>query len=148
MASKKDVDIVFNHLMKNQSLEILKLFNDTNTGMGAVLRILKNSTSPVSARKISEIMCVSEARITILLKKMQNHGYIVREKDSGDARVTIVHLTDKGELQANHLHDTLCENIETIIDAIGFEKINQYMQLTEEINNAIHNSLSSPPKIE
>lgn len=144
---KREVDIVFNHLMKNQSYELLKLFNDTNTGVGAVFRILKESTSPVSARKISEIMCVSEARVTVLLKKMQNRGYILKEKDSNDARVTIVKLTKEGESQAQRLHDALCDNIATIIDSVGIEKIEKYIELTEQINSAIHNELSLPPEI-
>ncbi len=147
MLEKNEAEYVFDHLMKNQSFVLLKLFNDTNTGIGAVLRILKESTLPVSARKISEMMGVSEARITILLKKMQNRGYIVREKDYKDARVTIVKLTKEGEEQAKNLHDTLCKNIETIIHCVGFEKIEQYVRLTDEINNAIQNQLPLPPEI-
>lgn len=147
MTTNKEVDFVFNHLMQSQSFELLKLFNDTNTGIGAVLRILKESDSPVSARKISEMMCVSEARVTVLLRKMQNRGYIAKEKDGNDARVTLVKLTQEGEAQAENLSDILCKNIATIIDSIGFEKIAQYIKLTEEINNAIQNQLPAPPEI-
>lgn len=147
MATYKEVDFVFNHLMQSQSFELLKLFNDTNTGVGAVLRILKESPSPVSARKISEIMCVSEARVAVLLRKMQDRGYISKEKDSNDARIVPVRLTQKGDLQAESLHDVLCHNIATVIDSMGFEKIEQYIKLTEEINNTIKNQLPAPPEI-
>ncbi len=147
MAVKKEVDFVFEHLMKNQSFELLKLFYDANTGIGAVLRILKNASSPVSARKISEIMCVSEARLTVLLRKMQERGYIVREKDECDARVTFVKLTNVGETQAERLRDVLCDNIATVIDTVGFEKIEQFVRLTEEIDNAVRNRLPAPPEI-
>lgn len=147
MATTKEVDIVFNHLMKSPSFELLKLFNDTNSGIGAVLRILKESKSPVSAKKISKIMAVSEARMTTLLKKMQNRGYIAREKDSCDARAYIIKLTKEGAAQAERLHDMLCKNIETIINSVGLEKIKQYMKLTDEINNAIQNQLPLPPEI-
>lgn len=147
MMTNKEVDFVFNHLMQSQSFELLKLFNDTNTGIGAVLRILKESNSPVSARKISEMMSVSEARVTVLLRKMQNRGYIAKEKDGNDARVTLVKLTQEGEAQAENLRDILCKNIAIIIDSIGFEKIAQYINLTEEINNAIQNQLPVPPEI-
>ncbi len=147
MATYKEVDFVFNHLMQSQSFELLKLFNDTNTGVGAVLRILKESPSPVSARKISEIMCVSEARVAVLLRKMQNRGYISKEKDGNDARIVPVRLTQKGDLQAESLHDVLCHNIATVIDSMGFEKIEQYIKLTEEINNTIKNQLPAPPEI-
>lgn len=145
---EKEVNFVFNHLMKNQSYELLKLSNDMNTGIGAVLRILKESTSLVTAKKISEIMCVSEARIAVLLRKTEKRGYIIREKDSNDGRITIVKLTSNGEMYAQSLYDALCKNIEIIIESIGFENIKQYISLTEEINNVIQNKLTTPPKID
>ncbi len=145
---EKEVDFVFNHLIKNQSYGLLKLSNDMNTGIGAVLRILKGSTSQVSARKISEIMGVSEARVAVLLRKMEKRGYIIREKDSNDGRITIVKLTSNGEMYTQNLHDVLCKNIEIIIESIGFEKIKQYISLTEEINNVIQSKLTTPPEID
>ncbi len=148
MAVKKEVDFVFNHLMQSQSFTLQKLFNDTNTGIGGVLRILRETSSPISARKISEMMCVSEARVAVLLRKMQNRGYVSKQKDSNDARVTIVKLTKKGEVQAENLRYLLCQNIATIIDTLGFEKLQQYVTLTEEINVAIKDHLPLPPEIE
>ncbi len=147
MAEYKDIEFVFNRLMKNQSQELLKLFNDSNTGIGAVLRILKEFPHPVTAGKISEIMCVSEARVTVLLKKMQNRGYIVKERDDCDARITNVKLTPTGEATADTLKEILCHNIAEIIDALGMEKIKTYILLGDEINEVIKNRLPEPPKI-
>lgn len=147
MADVKDVEKIFNHLMKSQPQELMRLFNDANTGMTAVLRILKDSSKPVTAGKISELMGVSEARVTALLKKMQNRGYIVKEKDDCDARITNVKLTQEGTLVAEQLRVVLCQNISTIIDTVGVEKMNEYLRLTDEINDAIRNNLPSPPQI-
>lgn len=147
MTNKDNIDIVFNHLMKNPSQKLLKLFNDSNTGMGAVFRILKSTSSPITASKISELMNVSEARVTALLNKMQKRGYISKEKSVTDARMTYVKLTELGNCEAEKLHNILCKNIAVIIDTVGFEKIGQYICLTEEINTAIQNNLSTPPDI-
>ncbi len=78
---------------------------------------------------------------------MKNRGYITREKDIKDARITNIKLTKEGNAQAIKLHDVLCDNIAKIIDSIGFEKIEQYIKITDEINIAIQNQLSYPPEI-
>lgn len=147
MANREEIDFVFNHMMKIQPQELLKLFNDSNTGIGAVLRLLKELPAPVTAGKISEVMCVSEARVTALIKKMQNRGYVTKKKDNVDARVTIIELTDNGRNMADQLRDTLRCNIGILIDTVGMDKIKQYTQLAEEINNAIRSQLSPPPTI-
>ncbi len=147
MKDKEKIDMIFEHLMGNSSQELLKLFNDSNSGMGAVFRILKSSSAPITASKISELMDVSEARMTVLLKKMQNRGYIIKEKSGSDARVSYIKLTDLGNAEAENLHDILCQNIAIIVDAVGIEKIEQYIRLNDEINSAIRNNLSAPPDI-
>lgn len=146
MADIKDVEKIFIHLM-SQPQELMRLFNDANTGMTAVLRILKDSSKPVTAGKISERMGVSEARVTALLKKMQTRGYIVKQKDDCDARIINVKLTQEGTMVAEQLRVVLCQNIATIIDTVGVEKMNEYLRLTDKINDAIRNNLPSPPQI-
>lgn len=147
MTDKEKIDMIFEHLMRNSSQELLKLFNDSNSGMGAVFRILKSSSAPITASNISELMDVSEARMTVLLKKMQNRGYIIKEKSGSDARVSYIKLTDLGNAESEKLHDILCQNIAIIVDAVGLEKIEQYIRLNDEINSAIRNNLSAPPDI-
>ena len=111
------------------------------------MRLLKVLPEPVTAGKISEMMGVSEARVTALLKKMINRGYITKEKDERDARVAIVKLTLEGIAMADGLRDTLRQNIAAVIDSVGMEKLTLYGQLTEEINGAMKSQLPPPPLI-
>ena len=147
MAEKEQIDFVFDSIMKDQPQALFKLYSDSNTGIGAVLRLLKVLPEPVTAGKISEMMGVSEARVTALLKKMINRGYITKEKDERDALVAIVKLTLEGIAMADGLRDTLRQNIAAVIDAVGMEKLTLYVQLTEEINGAMKSQLPPPPLI-
>lgn len=147
MATQEQIDKIFTHFITTQPMELYKLFNDVNSGIGAVLKILSLSSSPVPAGKISEMMSVSEARVTVLLKKMKKKDFIVTLSDKNDARVTLVRLTDNGKRYAEDLRDNLRANIATIIDEIGSERLEEYTLLNESIHNAIK-KLPPPPKLD
>lgn len=148
MAKKEQIDYVFNFIMKAQPQKFYKLITDSNAGIGAVLRMLDQAVDSVTAGKLSEDIGVSEARITALIKKMEKRGYIVKEKDSSDARITIIKLSEKGKKTADTIRKNLRSNIEIVIDSIGMGKIEQYIKLTTEINGIIKTQTMIPPDLD
>lgn len=78
MATKEQVEYVFNYFIKIKPDEFFNRMNKTQAGVGAVIRILNNSPEPVSAGQISEIMHVSTARTAVLLKKMSQKNLIIK----------------------------------------------------------------------
>lgn len=69
-------------------------------GQGFVLMHLWRRDG-VAQREIACAMQISPATMTNMLQRMEQAGWILRERDSGDQRIVRVHLTDKAKsLQA------------------------------------------------
>ena len=50
----------------------------------------------MSVKDIGTKVCLDSGTLTPLLKKLEEKGYIVRSRDSGDERVLTVTVTDRG----------------------------------------------------
>ncbi len=148
MATHEQIEYVFNHFISLGPENIFKSVNDTNAGMGAVIRILNTSTQPVTAGVISQKMGVSTARTAVLLKKMLAKNLIVKEIDKDDARKTLVKLSELGKQKAKCVKKNLFEHLEIVIDKVGMEKVEEFISLSLEIRTAMLANLPAPPKLD
>ena len=142
MATKEQIEYVFSNFMQSQPTEFLRLLNGAKAGVGYVLKILNETDHPITAGEISDKMNVSTARVAVLLRKMINKDFIVKESDKSDARVTIVKLTDYGRQMANAMRQEMQEHLSVIIDTMGMDKINEFILLSNEIKTIAETKLS------
>jgi DNA-binding MarR family transcriptional regulator len=54
---------------------------------------------PSSQRRLAEIEQVRAPTMTVVIQQMERRGWVQREADRGDARVSVVSITRKGQLQ-------------------------------------------------
>lgn len=147
MATKEQIEFVFESLMKMRDDEFFKEINITKAGVGAVIKILFDSDQPVNAGAISKSMGVSTARVAVLLKKMQAKGLIVKENDCFDARKTLVSLSETGRATAKRMKEEVYAHIDTVIENVGIEKLTTFLALSEEIRKVLYKTLPPPEEI-
>ncbi len=147
MATKEQVEFVFENLLKVRDDNFLKEINVTKAGVGAVIKILHESDKPVSAGAISKIMGVSTARVAVLLRKMQAKGLIVKESDCTDARKTLVSLSETGRAISKKMKEEVYAHIDTVIEKVGIEKLTTFLTLSEEIRKVLYETLPPPEEI-
>ena len=111
--------------------------DETKAGIGAVLRLLNDARETVTAGRISEILGVSTARVAVLLKKMEAKGLITKERDSADARITVVRLTELGGDKIAQMHSEMYRQIGHIIDVVGEARLIEFIEIAGEIQKAI-----------
>lgn len=144
---KKEIEKLAEDFIQTRPPHFLREINDTNAGIGLVLKLLHTSPSGrLTAGDISEAMDVSTARVAVLLKKMEKKGLIVKETDKSDARVTIVCLSEQGENKVSEMKRDAIERISIVIDKLGEEKFKQFVALSAEVHKAMHDVL--PPKFD
>lgn len=148
MATKEQVEYVFKNLMIVNPEEFFKGMNNVRVGVGAVIKILSESATPISAGEISEKMCVSTARTAVLLKKMLAKQLIVKLSDKNDKRKTLVALSDYGKQTAQQMKDNLYRQLSKVIDILGMEKIEQFIESSKEIRNVVLEHMPKPPKFD
>lgn len=149
MATKEQIDYIVRELPKSHPAGFFKMFNDSNAGIGFALKLLyATDGNRLSAGAISEAMGVSTARVAVLLKKMESKGFITKEIDRTDARVTLVCLSQEGKLTAEQMRETMRSHIANVIDKVGMEKLITFIELSVEVKEAMREDLSARPYAE
>lgn len=144
MATEQEIEYVYSRFITKEPTEFLERINDTNAGIGAVLKILDAATTEVSAGDLAQKMKVSTARIAVLLNKMSAKNLIERRSSSLDGRKVIVKLTEIGEKEIGKAKASITKLIEMIIDEIGMEKVKTFIEISETIQKLTREKLQKP----
>lgn len=145
MATNAQIERILEKMKKASPAELFRDLSETQSGMMAVLAVLSDSDGEVSAGKISQVLNVSTARVAALLKKMAAKGLITKERDALDARVMRVELTDLGRQTAAGIRGKIHEQIGTVIDAVGEERLLEFIAISSEIKAVLERA--SPPDL-
>lgn len=104
-----------------------------NEGMTGVLIYLYRMDKTVTAGMISQVMHVTTGRVSVLLKKMEDKGLVVRTAGKKDARVTEVSLTEKGKNIVEEMQKERNEQMKKLIDTIGMDRLKEYIETSKEV---------------
>ncbi len=135
MASNAEIERLLKHLQDAYPADFFQTMNETQAGIGAVLHLLFEAKSTMTAGQISERMGISTARVAVLLKKMDTKNLIIKEKDGSDARITVVRLSESGTKLAAELHDNIHQRIGQVIDKVGMERMLEFVAISREIKD-------------
>ncbi|MDE7191169.1 MAG: MarR family transcriptional regulator [Clostridia bacterium] len=147
MADIKDVEYVFNKLSETTPTELNSRMNDTQAGIGAVLKILSDADGAVTCGDIAKKMGVSTARVAVLLKKMVAKNLICRSVGTDDARIIYISLTDEGRNTVKELRELITQHLSRLIDVMGMEKIMTFIELSDEMKRVAEAVKPDLPKV-
>lgn len=82
------------HLAKYQALKEMESFG-LKPNQAGILFILR-SEGGLSQRELARRMGVTPPSMTVALKKLEKQGYILREQDEKDQRITRIQISDQG----------------------------------------------------
>jgi DNA-binding MarR family transcriptional regulator len=135
--------------IEQKAIEYLDLFRDckfselqhpflgTDCGMGFILIYLGRLGKEVTAKELSRQMDVSMARITSLVKKMEERALIIRTISKDDGRVAFINLTEKGRLEAKKAYEFSLSIVKTLIQQLGIEQIDAFIKTASNIKNVL-----------
>lgn len=140
MANRDEIRCLILRLRSSMPDELLVPVNQMQFGAGAALQYLyEHQEQAVSAGDLSQFLQVSSARVAALLRRLEARELIVKEKGASDGRVTVVRLSQKGVDYVELRHQQLEEKLSTIVDQIGMEKLEEFMQLGVQIRQCMGN---------
>lgn len=108
----------------------------TEQGMNYLLMIMSDE-KPHTASELAEDMGVSMARVTALIQKMEDKGYVVRKVSDEDKRVSLIKLTEQGLNESNSLLNKSFRIISEIINEIGYDKTNEFVDILYVIRDIL-----------
>lgn len=137
MARKAQIELVLAKMREVYPDKFFKCMDETQAGIGAVLRLLYESDGTATAGRISDLLQVSTARVAVLIKKMSAKGLVTKERGVVDARRTIVRLTACGEQVIKEMQEMLYRQIGLAIDTVGEERLLDFIQTAKELQRAM-----------
>lgn len=142
MATKTQVEMMLKRLERSNPADFFRRIDEGQAGIGAVLRLLYESSEAVTAGRISDTLEISTARVAVLIKKMVSKGLVTKERGVIDARITIVKLTEFGAKTFEEIKNDMYQQVEIVLDTIGEERLMEFITIGEEIQSVV-----SPPKL-
>lgn len=135
MATTEQIEFMLQKLDKAHPSAFFKRADGVQAGIGAVLRLLGESSRSVTAGEISEALNISTARVAVLIRKMVSKGLVTKEQGLIDGRITIVKLTELGEKTLQEMREEMYHLVGKIIDTVGIERLSEFLEIAEEIKN-------------
>ena len=101
----------------------------------ALLSIDKENGTPSTA--ISARMGMEATSLTRTLKTLEEKGLIIRKKNPDDGRGVLIYLTDFGKEMRAQSKETVIKFNESIRENISEEKLQNFMEVADVINDLI-----------
>ena len=101
----------------------------------ALLSIDREEGTP--STKISSRMGMEATSLTRTLKTLEEKGLIIKQKNPEDGRGVLIYLTDFGKQMRAQSKETVLKFNETIRKNISEEKLQNFMEVSEIINDLI-----------
>ena len=144
MSTKKQAIEIFEKLKQNKPSEFFDEMNTLNSGMRFILICLYDAKSEIYASTLSEKMKISRARVAILLKKLLAKNFITKQMSPTDSRKEVLKITPMGINAVEEGKKQIINHIEVLIDNIGIEKLNAFIDIASEIQAVVKNKNIRP----
>jgi DNA-binding MarR family transcriptional regulator len=134
-ARSAQIDYVSSELLPRAALLTRLLFRQlgaelSRTELG-LLRTL--SDGPRRITELAELEGLAQPTMTILIKQLEQRGFVKRERRSDDGRVVLVDLTESGRAALADYREQIGEAIGAYLAEISDEQVNQLAAATETL---------------
>ncbi len=137
MSAHEDAQEFLNRLSRCIPRSFYSRLDAMQKGYCFVLGYLIRAKDDVCAGELSEKLNVSSARISALLNRMEQCGYVKRFASESDGRRTVVRITPEGEKYITDLREQTLKRIEKLLDTMSREDLETYISLSDKIRDAL-----------
>ncbi len=97
-----------------------------------VIRILRQK-GELESHQLAELACILKPSMSGVLKRLERDGIVGRRKSPEDQRRVFISLTVKGQQAFLAMSEEMGRNYERILGQFGEDKLQQLMQLLDEM---------------
>ncbi|MFD2600883.1 MULTISPECIES: MarR family winged helix-turn-helix transcriptional regulator [Flavobacterium] len=146
-------DKTIDYVLRATWQAVSRMYNEEASKYGAsmsvgfaLLSIDKENGIPSTA--LGPQMGMEPTSLTRTLKSMEDKGLIVRKKNPVDGRGVLIHLTKLGKEKRELSRDRVLKFNEVIKQHVSQEKLDNFMEVAEIINELISEKLIFTPENE
>ncbi len=127
----------FQEIMSTAHKNQMEHINRGNKGELFVLKHLNENEQAMSPSQLSQALDSSTARISALLKALEQKEEIERQVDKDDRRFVLVNITKKGRERAVEELFQMKENLAQVFATLGADDTREFLRLTALFSNAM-----------
>ena len=101
-----------------------------------VLLVLRDQPQGCSQTSISQLLLVQAANTTVLLRRLEARGLLVREPDPNDDRAKVVRITPKGRKLLARVEPLYRQQVEALMSAHPPRALAQFVNKLEALQRA------------
>jgi DNA-binding MarR family transcriptional regulator len=113
-----------------------QMMNESMRGEAYVLQYIAGHDGDVVPGDISNAMHVSTARMAIVLKGLENKGFLTRSFDASDRRRTILTLTQAGAEQADQCMNRMLHSTAKMLEYLGENDAKEYIRILRRLSES------------
>ena len=136
-------DKTIDYILRATWQAVARMYNEEASNYGAtmatgfaLLSIDKEKGTPSTT--LGPKMGMEATSLTRTLKSMEDKGLIIRKKNPDDGRGVLIYLTEFGKEKRELSKNTVLKFNETIRKNISDEQLQHFMEVSEIINELIH----------
>ncbi|WP_338378001.1 MarR family transcriptional regulator [uncultured Flavobacterium sp.] len=135
-------DKTIDYVLRATWQAVARMYNEEASKYGATMAtgfalLSIDKEKGTSSTALGPKMGMEATSLTRTLKSMEEKGLIVRKKNPEDGRGIIIQLTDLGQEKRELSKSTVVKFNETIKDVVSSEKLQNFMEVSEIINDLI-----------
>lgn len=102
-----------------------------------ILLYIYYSKEDVTPAMAAENWNISRPRITTLTNTLEKKGFLIKTKSKTDERSVILTCTNKARRLIKHGREDYYKVLDVLIEKMGKDKFDDFIDLLEEVNNSI-----------
>ena len=84
-------------------------------------------------KELSRAFMVSTARIAVILRRLEEKGYIIRTADQNDSRQVVVTISEKGIEKLMEYRSSAAEYLARRLEMMGYDDAVEYIRLEKKL---------------
>lgn len=138
MTKREKAIELMNELRRSGPRPIFERIDNSDKGIYFILGYLRHhQNEDVYAIDLAKKLHVSTARISVVLKKLENRGLILKQQDKNDTRRVKIKLSKKGERLAIEHFEKIIKAHEKLVDEISDAELKTYIRISKKIKEAL-----------
>lgn len=127
--TKKKMTSFIERQLKEKGLEELV------PSYGNILTVLYDNGGKLSMKEIGELIGKDKSTVTAIVNKLSILGYVEREKDINDKRITYISITEKSEMIRGKFDEISNQVYKTAYKDFSEKEKELFLKLLKKLNN-------------
>ena len=138
MTKREKAIELMNELRRSGPRPIFTQIDNSDKGIYFILGYLRHhQDEDVFAIDLANKLHVSTARISVVLKKLESRGLILKQQDKNDTRKVKIKLSKKGERLIDEHFEKIVKAHEKLIDEISDNELKTYIRISKKIKETL-----------